>query len=397
MSEARRTLGVSMKSATERLPVERVVDNRTYWDPRVFDLEMERIFAKAWVFACHESELREPGDYITIDVARSPVIVNRDRSGRLRAFYNTCRHRASLVVKDESGHCSSFRCPYHFWVYSLEGELIGIPEESAYDDTGFRKEEFPLVGVACESVLGLVFVNLSPEHESLEDWLGKGVIDVLRTPLENGTFEVFNRKKIDVKANWKVWGENSRDGYHVPFVHPFFRRASPPGEYTLLDNGHAVQRLGMDPKGIEPELWESLKRHPLPGVGVGEGYIVTIFPDLGITLRSSVISIDSQVIHDPGSVTLSGRQLGLVGDSESMREDRKVSWLTWFNNPVELEDHPIFEGQQRGVSSRGVRYSVIARGRDTTVGLRGDDNRLRHFWVQWRAMMGVDANSIDPQ
>ena len=379
------------------IPKERIVDNSTYWDPRVFDLEMERIFAKAWIFACHESELREPGDYITIEVARSPVIVNRDRSGRLRAFFNTCRHRASLVVKDESGHCSSFRCPYHFWVYSLEGELIGIPEETAYDDTGFRKEDFPLVEISCDSALGLVFVNLAPEPEPLSAWLGQGVLDILRVPLANAQFEVFNRKKIDVRANWKVWAENSRDGYHVPFVHPFFRKASPPGQYTLLDNGHAVQRLGMDPKGIEPALWEKLQLDPLPGIGVGEGYIVTLFPDLGITLRSNVISIDTQVINGPESVTLQGRQLGLVGDTEETREHRKLSWLTWFNNPVELEDHPIFEGQQRGVASRGVRHSIIARGRDTTVGTRGDDNRLRHFWVKWREMMGVDVNSIGGQ
>lgn len=378
------------------IPAERIVDNQTYWDPRVFELEMERIFRQAWLFACHESEVRQAGDYITTVLAQSPVIVVRDRSGKLRAFYNTCRHRASLVVKDESGHCSTFRCPYHFWVYSLEGELIGIPDEAAYDGTGFRKEEFPLVELACEQVLGLVFVNMSEHPAPLAEWLGPAAIEVLQIPLANGEYEVFNRKQIPVKANWKVWAENSRDGYHVPFVHPFFRRASPPGQYTILDNGHAVQRLGMDPKGIEPALWEKLQLHPLPGLAVGEGYIINIFPDLGITVRSNVVSIDTQIIEGPADVTMYGRQLGLVSDDAEMREARKLSWLTWFNNPVELEDHPIFEGQQKGASSRAVRYSIIARGRDTTTGVRGDDNRLRHFWVQWRAMMGLEANSIDP-
>lgn len=375
---------------------DRIVDNQTYWDPRVHDAEMERIFSKAWRFVAHESELGQIGDYITSEIAGSPILIVRDRSGNLRAFFNTCRHRASLVVVDERGHCSSFRCPYHFWVYSLEGELIGIPEETAYEGTGFRKEEFPLVQIRCESELGLVFVTLDQDAMPLRDWLGPGVIDVLRKPLANGAFEVFNHKKLPTRSNWKVWAENSRDGYHVPFVHPFFRKASPPGEYTLLDNGHAVQRLGMDPKGIEPDVWEKIKQHPLPGVDVGEGYIVTLFPDLGITLRSNVVSIDSQEIHGPESVTLHGRQLGLVGDDAEMRDCRKLSWLTWFNNPVELEDHPIFEGQQVGVRSRGVRYSVIARGESKKVGLRGDDNRLRHFWVQWRKMMGVEANSLDP-
>lgn len=385
----------SVLDAPTKIAVDRIVDNRTYWDPRVYELEMERIFSKAWMFVCHESELRQPGDYVTTEIAHSPILVNHDRSGKLRAFFNTCRHRANLVVADESGHCSSFRCPYHFWVYSLEGELIGIPEETAYDGTGFKKEDFSLVEVACDSVLGLVFVSLDPQ-ESLRDWLGQRLIDVLRTPLEGIELETSHRKELPVTANWKVWAENSRDGYHVPFVHPFFRKASPPGEYTLLDNGHAVQRLGMDPKGIEPDLWEKIKQHPLPGLEVGEGYIVTLFPDLAITVRSNVVSINTQRIHGPQSVTLQDRVLGLVGDSPEVREIRRLSWMTWFNNPVELEDHPIFESQQRGVSSRGVRYSIIARGEQKQVGLRGDDNRLRHFWVQWRAMMGVEANSIDP-
>ncbi len=387
----------SKQDATSAIAADRVVDNRVYWDPRVFEVERERIFGRTWQFVGHESDLAKPGDFITARVAGNALLIDRDREGRLRAFYNVCRHRGSLVVADERGHCSAFRCPYHFWTYSLEGELIGIPGAEAYDGTGFEKENFPLVEVSCDSILGLVFVNLGDDPEPLSEWLGEGVIDALSTPLAHGQFEVFRRGTLPVKANWKVFAENVRDGYHVPFVHPFFRKASPPGEYTLLGNGHAIQRLGMDPNGVDPPLWEKIKLHPLPGVEVGDGYIVNLFPDCSITLRSNVVSIDFQRYDRPGESEILNLTLGLVGDSDEVREIRKLSQETWFKNPVELEDHPIFEGQQLGVSTPGVRYSVIARGEEKTTGTRGDDNRLRSFWVKWRELMGTgQRNAIDP-
>jgi hypothetical protein len=177
-------------------------------------------------------------------------------------------------------------------------------------------------------------------------------------------------------------------------VHPFFRKASPPGPYHLHANGHAVQQLGMDPSGIEPELWEKIQQHTLPGVTMGDGYIVTLFPDATITLRSNVISIDSQRSLGPASVLMESRVLGIAGDTPEIREIRALGHATWFLNPVELEDAPIFVGQQQGVAASGVRYSVIARGDDATTGTRGDDNRLRQWWTAWRAAMGTEINSL---
>jgi phenylpropionate dioxygenase-like ring-hydroxylating dioxygenase large terminal subunit len=280
-------------------------------------------------------------------------------------------------------------------VYALDGALVGIPGEEAYDGTGFRKEDFPLVSLPCESILGLVFVNLDDDPEPLADWIGADLIEVLRRPLGLGEYEVFAVASDRLAVNWKVFAENARDGYHVPFVHPFFRKASPPGSYRLFANGHAVQYLAMDPAGIEPALWERLRTHPLPGLDVGDGYIVNVFPDLAITVRSNVVSIDFQRIEGPTAVSMENRTLGVVGDAEDQRAARRLSQEVWFANPVRLEDYPIFARQQRGVASRKVRHSIIARGTDTITGTRGDDNRLRHFWVQWRERMGTPSNSLE--
>ncbi len=389
MTATREELGL------EAIAPERIVDNRVYYDPAVYEAEREQVIERAWMMVGHESEIAEPGDYITTAVVGVEVLINRDEDGEVRGFYNTCRHRGALVAMEERGHASFFRCPYHFWCYSLKGELTSIPGEAAYEDTGFEKSRTGLVAVRTETVFGVIFVNLSGDAVPLREWLG-GVIDVIAKPMADCELEVFHRQALPTEANWKVFAENARDGYHVPFVHPFFRKASPPGQYHLLENGHAVQELGVDPKGMEPELWEVIRQYPLPGVEEGEGYIINLFPDMTITLRYNMISLDWQTFDGPEQMVLHNRTLGLKGDGDEQRAARQASQEAWFQNPLELEDHPIFEGQQRGVRSRGVPLSLIARGKDALEGTRGDDNRLRHFWVKWREMMGADSNSYSP-
>ncbi|MDI9897379.1 aromatic ring-hydroxylating dioxygenase subunit alpha [Rhodococcus sp. IEGM 1381] len=381
-------------NASSSLPFDRVVDSSVYYDAATYEKEVSDIFGQSWLLACHESELTEPGDFVTTTLAGAPVIIARDKNRDLRAYLNVCRHRACKVVSEDAGHASAFRCPYHFWVYSLEGELVGLSGAKSYEGTGFEKSDHNLIEFTCESTLGLVFVHFGKAPTSVVEWLGPTVHSTMATPLANAEFTVISRWSMEMPVNWKVFAENVRDGYHVPFVHPFFRAASPAGRYSLHDNGHAVQQLGMDPEGMEPELWEQLRKNPLPGVEVGDGYIVNLFPDSTVTLRSNVVSIDTQHVLSPDKVVLHNLTLGLVGDDDEVMENRKLAQKTWFQNPLEIEDYPIFLAQQEGLTSRKLPYSVIARGQDASEGERGDDNRLRQFWSQWRLLMGTKFNSL---
>lgn len=385
-----------VQTANVTRPVDQLhlVDNRLYTDPHAFDLEHERIFERVWNFYCHESELAQPGQYLAKTVAGAPLLVVRNARGALRAYYNTCRHRGSLVADQPCGRTASFRCRYHWWSYSLDGALLSVPGPEAYEPSGWCKDDYGLVAVRVDSLYGLVFVCLDPDASSLAEYVGEAALPWLRKALGSGEMEVFHQRTLPVGANWKGWAENARDGYHVPCVHPFFNKHSPPMAYHLLPNGHAAQQLGMDFSGLEPDYAAQLQAVPLPGVEVGEGFILILFPDLGITLRSNVVSIDSQTPLDVGHSVLESRVLGLRGDDEPTQALRKLSWDAWFNNPVALEDHPIFELQQRGLHGKGVRYSFIGRGVEATSGTRGDDNRLRQFWTTWRQYMGTERNSL---
>lgn len=385
-----------VQTANVTRPVDQLhlVDNRLYTDPHAFDLEHERIFERVWNFYCHESELAQPGQYLAKTIAGAPLLVVRNAHGALRAYYNTCRHRGSLVADQPCGRTASFRCRYHWWTYSLDGALLSVPGPEAYEPSGWCKDDYGLVAVRVDSLYGLVFVCLDPDASSLAEYVGEAALPWLRKALGSGEMEVFHQRTLPVGANWKGWAENARDGYHVPCVHPFFNKHSPPMAYHLLPNGHAAQQLGMDFSRLEPDYAAQLQAVPLPGVEVGEGFILILFPDLGITLRSNVVSIDSQTPLDVGHSVLESRVLGLRGDDEPTQALRKLSWDAWFNNPVALEDHPIFELQQRGLHGKGVRYSFIGRGVEATSGTRGDDNRLRQFWTTWRQYMGTERNSL---
>ena len=103
------------------------VHRRVYTDPDIFELEMDRIFGRAWLFVGHASQVREPGDYITTDLGRQPMIMTRHHDGSVRVLFNRCTHRGAKVVNERCGHSNRLVCCYHGWTFDMDGALIGVP------------------------------------------------------------------------------------------------------------------------------------------------------------------------------------------------------------------------------------------------------------------------------
>src|SRR5262245_6770430 len=95
------------------------VHRRIYTDPEIFELELERIFGAAWIYVGHESQIRNPGDFLATKIGRKPLLLVRDADGGMQLLHNQCAHRGSMVVASERGHTSEFRCCYHGWTYRL--------------------------------------------------------------------------------------------------------------------------------------------------------------------------------------------------------------------------------------------------------------------------------------
>jgi phenylpropionate dioxygenase-like ring-hydroxylating dioxygenase large terminal subunit len=391
MSLSERTLTAAQASGIDAL---RTVHNSVY-SPRAFELERERIFRRLWCFVCHESELPGPGHFLTTELAGDPVVLTRRLSGELAAYHNVCRHRGCLVVEAAHGVAGRFQCPYHHWTYSLDGALVSVPGEAAYEGSGFAREHFGLVPVRVENVCGLVFACLDPDAPTLAEFLGPQILTVLERPLGRARYEVFRQDAWLLQANWKMFAENGRDGYHVPFVHTtFLGRGSPPQPYTLFERtGHALQQIAWARDAVDDATWADTARFELPGFAPGEGWLINVFPDLVVTARSNVAEILSQVPLAADQTRYEVRVLGLADDTPEQRAVRQRSFEVWLATQ-QPEDQRIMELQQRGLRSQSVRTSIIARGADALEGIRGDDNRLRQFWTTWRALLGLPANAV---
>jgi choline monooxygenase len=206
--------------------------------------EVERIFLKQWNFMGRADLIPNPGDYFAVELAGVPIIVVREQQGVVRAFANHCRHRGTALVSGE-GHCRAFKCPYHGWVYALDGRLIGTPEMQ--QTAGFDPAQYGLIPVKLETWGGFLFVNFDPGSGSLQEFLGDLPERCASYHLEE--FVCTRRKTFDIACNWKLFAENAMEEYHIGTVHrqtiqkntPVETHApeTPGGQYAVLYSRHA--------------------------------------------------------------------------------------------------------------------------------------------------------------
>ncbi len=192
-----------------------------YTSEAVYADERERIWFDRWICIGRAEEVSEPGDYLVRDLAGESIIVTRNRSGEIRAFYNVCAHRGTKLLDDSPacGHVSKvFKCPYHAWSYDLDGRLVGTPNVD--EDEGFDRSLYPLHGIAAESYAGFLFVNLSEARTPLIDALAgvESITNFERYRMDE--LRIGRRLVYEVAANWKIIVENFNECLHCPTIHP---------------------------------------------------------------------------------------------------------------------------------------------------------------------------------
>ncbi|HET9763189.1 MAG TPA: Rieske 2Fe-2S domain-containing protein, partial [Casimicrobiaceae bacterium] len=200
------------------------VNRRLYTDPEIFELELDRIFGSAWIYVGHESQIKEPGDFLATRIGRKPLLLVRDAAGQIVLLHNQCAHRGSLVVASGQGHTSEFRCCYHGWTYYLDGRLKSAPLLHGYpSDFDPKTPEFGMLRVPrVASYRGFVFGSLAPDGPSLEDHLGYMTtsFDDMIDRAPDGELEVAGGVfKHAYKGNWKLYLENLCDAAHPLFTH----------------------------------------------------------------------------------------------------------------------------------------------------------------------------------
>jgi nitrite reductase/ring-hydroxylating ferredoxin subunit len=197
------------------------LDRRVFADQALYDLEMRNIYARAWNFMCHESQIPNAGDYFINYIGEDQVIVVRDKQGEVQVLLNTCRHRGNALCRAEQGNAKSFVCSYHGWNYDLNGDLIGVPGLSSYYRKDFDKSQWGLAKAAqVDHFHGFYFATLDPDTPPLRDYLGEVGRIGLGLLVANGPVEVVDGvQKNVIDCNWKIAVDNLFDWYHVQYSH----------------------------------------------------------------------------------------------------------------------------------------------------------------------------------
>ena len=233
------------------------LDRRIFWQPEIYALELERIFARCWIFVAHDSQLPEAGDFITSTIGEDAVIVSRGEDGKIHTFLNSCSHRGNRVCFAEAGKARRFTCNFHGWSYGLDGSLKSVSRPQSYDgDANFDKARLGLHQARVESYKGMHFACFDPEAPSLADYLGdfRWYLDVILDNDEGGIEFIDGNIKSRLKCNWKFPAENFvGDSYHAPWTHSsaliamFGKQPTmrPERSYHANVNGHGWE-FGLD-------------------------------------------------------------------------------------------------------------------------------------------------------
>ena len=224
-----------------------------YINPEVFEAEKNKIFRKEWLAVARSEDLAAAGDYLTYDVLGDEVIVTRDEQGGVQAFSNVCLHRGCPIVSGH-GHAASrlLACPYHSWVYQLDGQLRGAPQMDRAEQ--FQANTMRLPAVAVEEWQGWIFINLDVDATALAPRLKE--LAARLDPWGFAELTTVHTLSFESPWNWKVMVENFMESYHHAAVHPETLDAAFPGrgtygektrgDYLLLENPP------VDPDSIPP-------------------------------------------------------------------------------------------------------------------------------------------------
>ena len=246
------------------------VHRSLYADPAVFELEMERLFGRAWLFVGHESQVAKPGDFYCTRLGRQPVIMVKGGDGAVRVLHNRCAHRGAQVCTDETGTAKHFRCGYHGWTFGTDGRLVSVPRKEGYGAAfDGETEALGLAPVArMESYRGFVFASLAAEGPSLEDSLGPVALSfddmVDRAP--EGEIEVAGGIfKHYYEGNWKLYIENVNDLMHPRYVHESsIDTASRQSREATTDGAGDIAVRQMIQNGILAQIWDRVGVWALP-------------------------------------------------------------------------------------------------------------------------------------
>jgi choline monooxygenase len=348
------------------------LDASWYLDPAVYTLERERIFARTWQPVCRLSDVAKPGDYIAAEAAGEPIVVTRDMSGTIRAYYNVCPHRAGALARGQ-GNRKSLQCLYHGWTFSLEGKLVRVPGFEGTEN--FDQGCFGLHAVQVDTWGPYVFVNLDPTAPSLaESW---GTVFNQTTRVDLSEWNLVERYDYLIDCNWKVYVDNYVEGYHVPFAHPGLNREMNLDDYYVdTHRMHSTQRVVVKPAD---QGNPAKRRYPNPKHddqicyhAIFPNFMIDVYPDNLSTNILKPVGVDKCL-------------LTFEWFFRPDVDQETIDGMVKFADEVQYEDIEICEYVQQNLKSRAYQ-----RGRFSA----RHENGVHHFQALVHEFINSEANPL---
>ncbi len=412
------------------------VDRTAYSSAEVFERERRTVFARCWLYLGHGSEIAKPGDFVARAVGGRDLIFVRDREGQARALFNACTHRGSTLCRDAAGSARVFTCPYHGWVFGLDGALRDTASKGGYGPAFNADGLYNLVPVPrLEVFRDFYFINYNPAAIPLVDYLA-GAGDYLAMIADQsavGLEVIAGAQSFSCYGNWKLLIENSYDAYHGPSLHQSYfefldnRTASTNSAATQsgfgrgLGNGHGVFEIKLNSgrpvaqwipafgeaakpliEAVNAELTGRLGAERAERVGQRQRNTI-IFPNLVVN-DNLAVSIRSVYPQSPTRMDVKVWAVGPADEDPHIRKIRLDNYLTFvgpagFATPDDIE---AFELCQRG-NDHGApgRWSDLSKGMtadEEFLHAQGDfmdEAQMRSWWAQWdRLIAGKDRLSM---
>ena len=382
---------------------------KVFSDPELLECERRRIFDQSWLYAGHESEVPQAGDFLTRRVGGRPLIIVRGDDGRIRIFHNSCRHRGATVCRHPRGNAKTFACFYHNWTYDNQGRLDGVPLKDAYGP-GFKMEEMGLYAARTQNYRGWLFVCFSRDTGCLEDYLAgaRAYLDMILDQDDGGNLILPGAHEYSMRANWKLLMENTVDIYHLDSTHGRYLRdfvpkvlgLKPPDPRTAnegslrpeeLGNGHVVieyRKFSGTADEAKRASWEARFGKERATRMLDYTRTLLLFPNTLYIEQRRVIRTCFPTAVDHSEIT--AWPLMPAVDDPEVRKQRLDLYLSFLGpaghaTPDDVEVMELI--QKNSATLPPEAFMDCSRGMLREHPLPTDEAQMRGFWRGWRAVM----------